>query len=73
MAKQRAKSESAGQLVRRTNSGFFQRLPQARMGNHEGRGKPLRLAVDPVRLEAFGFEDGAHPIIQQGHFYGTLE
>src|SRR5262245_16936745 len=48
-------------------------LMQARMGNHEGRGKALRLAIDPVRFEALGFEDGTHPIIYLSHFCGTPE
>ncbi len=43
------------------------------MGNHESRGKALRLGVDPVRLESFGFEEGTHPIIHHGNFHGTLE
>jgi hypothetical protein len=43
------------------------------MGNRASRDKPLRLAVDPVGLEPFGFEDGAHPIIQQGNFHCASE
>jgi hypothetical protein len=78
VAKPRAKSES--QVRERGPIGetdklwvLFQKLSQACMGNHEGRGKALRLAVDPVRLEALGFEDRAHPIVHHGDFHGALE